>query len=144
MRLARCLILSLFVLVVVSGCRKSAREIAEENAIKRHRQDLLQQADPRPPAALMQGLNFLLDLNKKNQLPGISSNDNRNMSLRMDKPPELKADGRLVLELHLFTEGSPRMNYFYVVAEDTNKNQTQLLKAWRADEWKVVEEFPVQ
>jgi hypothetical protein len=137
-------IVVLFALVFAAfGCRKSQREVAEEKAIKRHEQELQQQKMNKPPPGLMEGLNFLRDLANKNQLPGLSTNDHVNLTLEMDKA-DTEPDGRVVRQFHLFTSGSPRTNYFYVLAEDTNNHQLQLVKAWRADEWKVIEEYAVK
>jgi hypothetical protein len=142
-RLPSAFILAGLVLPILAcGCHKSQREIAEENAIKRHELEVQQRKNFRPPPSLKQGIGFVINLAHKGQLPGITTNDHG--SLRWEKPPEVLADGRLSLEFHMLTSRPQQRSYYYVVAVNTNNNDSELLKAWRTEGGKVVEQYPVQ
>ncbi|HXT10123.1 MAG TPA: hypothetical protein VN873_01065 [Candidatus Angelobacter sp.] len=136
-------IAALFVLLLVAfGCRKSKRDIAEENAIQRHGKEVQVEKDVRQ--RIIQTFRFLTRLRSAGKLPGISMDDHGTVSV--EKMPSTLPDGRLAQEFHVvITNASPARNFYYVVAENTNNGESQLSKAWRTDPaGNVLEQYPVQ
>lgn len=139
------------VLVSASGCKKSARELAEEQAIQRHERDEQQKRDFiklfRSDAGreqLQRSVNFLASLAQKGRLPGL--NWQRHGMLRLEKLPVIKPDGPYFWsqEFHVILKGPPDDNLYYVVAQTYSNSDFTIVKGWQADgAGKVSHEFPI-
>jgi len=134
----------------VSGCRKSAQELAEQKAIERHEQDvkrrneLIKEIKTLDTDRISRGGNFLGMLHENGRLPGTSKNTDGD--LRLDKLPTVSPNGPYYwsLELHAITKDAPPRHLYYVLVQTYSNSSFQLQKAWRADDaGKVVEEFPI-
>lgn len=135
---------------LVSGCRKSAQELAEQKAIARHEQEvqrkktLLKEIRTLDTDRITRGANFLGLLHERGQLPGSSKAAHGN--LRLEKLPTISPDGPYYwsLELHAVTQDTPPRSLYYVVVQTYSNSDFQLQKAWRADDsGKAVEEYPI-
>lgn len=150
---------ALTVVVVTCGCKKSEREIAEENAIKRHQQDATHRGPMMSPAQwsnyvrtpegkqmlrAINGLDFFKSSRTNGQVPGISK-DTKGRGIVQKRPSEIPPDGGCSVEVHFLTLDRPRQNYYYIVTQATSNSPWHFQKAWHAD-WsgKVIEEYPVQ
>jgi hypothetical protein len=138
----------LAVVSLVSGCHKSAQELAEQKAIERHEQDvkrrneLIKEIKTLDTGRISRAADFLGTLHENGRLPGTSKDADG--SLRLDKLPTVSPNGPYYwsLELHAITKDAPPRNLYYVIVQAYSNSDFQLQKAWRADDaGKVVEEF---
>jgi hypothetical protein len=153
------LIFVVFALAFVTfGCKKSRREIAEENAIKRHQQEAghPQMANPALRAALSNymrtsegmeidsALNFMTSLKKEDRLPGIPKSVKGMLRLEK-KPTDTTPEGGCSQEIHYFTMNVPHQDYFYFIARISSNSPWELKRAVQTDvTGKVIAEYPVQ
>jgi len=154
------LILVVFALTFATfGCKKSAREIAEENAIKRHQQEAGHPPmipNPALRAALSNymrtpegmeidsALTFMTSLKKKDRLPGIPKGVKGMLRLEK-KPTDTTPDGGCSQEVHYFTMNTPHQDYYYFIARNSSNSPWELKRAVQADaSGKVIQEFPIQ
>lgn len=144
---------------VTFGCKKSAREIAEENAIKRHQEEAGHPpmiANPALRAALSNymrtpegmemdsALNFMTSLKKEDKLPGISKGV-KGMLRWEKKPTDTTPEGGCSQEVHYFTTDTPHQDYYYFITRISSNSPWQLKKAVQTDATgKVIAEYPVQ
>jgi hypothetical protein len=146
-------------LFVTAGCHKSQREIAEEQALERHKREAAGRpvmANPAMRAAMSNYLQsaegvrmqsqfeFLGKLKKSGQMPGIPKDTHG--TLRQEKGPEdVTPDGGYTQEFHLLTSDNPPTHYHIVIAQASSNGPFELKKVWRADgSGKVIEEYPIQ
>jgi len=143
-------IVCVVILSLVPGCRKSAQELAEQNAIARHNREAQQIKAFRklmsgPDAhRVYQGFNFLARLGHDGQLPGISRNSHGRLGL--DKPPAVTPNGPYYWsqEFRVTTQDTPSRICHYVLVQTYSNSDFQLQKAWRSDAGgKVLEEYPI-
>jgi hypothetical protein len=147
----------LILTLLACGCRKSEREIAEENALKRHQEEVnpahssessrvaMSNYLRTPDGKLMvREFGFLDGLKKNEQLPGVSK-DVKGTMRREKKPSDLTSEGGCSQEFHYVTKDSPPQNFYYVIARASTNSPWQLKRAWQTDaSGKVIQEFPVQ
>jgi len=134
----------------VSGCHKSKREIAEENAIKRHQQDVnggtfskqkfTNWALTKLPSTQLttEAAKYLTDLNQKGELPG-AGNTALMSAIGRDIPTNYPLSRTVDQMLK-----NGLVNH-YMVTKDLPESTWQLQKAWRTDaKGNVVEQFPIK
>ena len=149
---SKLLLLGAVWLVVASpGCRqRSERELAEQKAIERHKQDIQQQAAFQEAFRqigednMAKAVQFFVNSAQNGRMPGLSPNAHGTM--RMEKMPVISPNGPYFLsgEVHLITSDSPPKNFYYVVVQTYSNSDFQVQKAWRADvSGKVLEEYPI-
>jgi hypothetical protein len=123
------------------GCHKSQREIAEENAIKRHEQDTArvpnvtpaQRAEflSRPDTKVaFAALNYLQKAKKEGRLPGTPGEEPGGFVCQ--KKPQFGTDGvnYSTLEVRYVTKTVPRTNRFYILTQVSSNSTPQLQGAW--------------
>ena len=140
--------------LLACGCHKSPREIAEENAIKRHEQEVSHRGPSREwisnylrtPEGMRFGSEggFLMSLLTNGQLPGVSK-DRKGYFRFEKKVAGLTSDGGCSNEVHFLTLENPADNYYYVISQDSSNSPWQMRKAWHTDQSSnIIQEFPVQ
>ena len=133
---------------IACGCKKSARETAEENAINRHQQEVsggkqkfTNWALTKLPSTQLttEAMRFLTGLNTNGELPGADKNTMLMSAIGRDIPSNYPVSRTVDQYLH-----SGFVNH-YVVTKDAPDSQWQLQRAWQTDaSRKVVKEFPVR
>jgi len=142
--------IGLAIVFLVSGCHKSAQELAEQKAIERHEQDvqrrkeLIKEIKTLDTGRISKAADFLGMLHEDGRLPGASKDADG--ELRLDRLPTVSPNGPYYwsLELHAITKDAPPRNLYYVIVQAYSNSDFQLQKAWRTDDaGKVAEEFPI-
>ncbi len=145
-------ILGLLVVFPVTGCKKSAQELAEQKAIARHEHDehekkAFEQIFQGPNRSrLRESVGALVALAQENQLPGASEED-KHGSLNLDHIPELHPNGPYywTQEFHGIIKDSPPRHLHFVLVQAYSNSDFQLQKAWRADaSGKILENYPIK
>jgi hypothetical protein len=151
-RLQFLIVVCLMAVSLVSGCRKSEREMAEQKAVERHEQEVQQRnalltAIKGPDAArIFKGLRFLQTLGHNGQLPGFSGNENHHGTLTSEKHAVTPGGPYFYTQEYRITaDDSPTCNYDYILVQTYSNSDFQLQKAWRADaSWKVIKAYPIK
>ena len=152
------IVATLLLPIIASGCHKSDSEIAEENAIKRHEQEVAAR-NPASPAARAAWSNYMktpeykridsaflfVRSNKLNgQLPGVSR-DTKGMFRIEKRPSDVTTEGGCSQEIHFLTTNHPSDNFYFVIARTSTNAPWQFKRAWHVDpSGNVVQEFPAQ
>ena len=144
--------------LVACGCKKSPREIAEENAVKRHQKEAAQHPmmsaaqwsnyiktpEGRKFMIAASALNFAKSSKTNGQLPGISK-DTKGRFIVQKSPWDMTPDGGSSVQVIFSTPDHPAQIDYYIVGRVSSNSSWEFKKAWRADQsGNVIEEFPVQ
>jgi hypothetical protein len=130
---------------VTFGCKKSAREVAEEKAIEHHKKEStpLRPASDPAFAELKSQANFVENLHTNGRLPGVSKE--LKGFFGADVGVYITPDGGSTQEVVFWTRDKPRQGYHYIVGRASSNSSWQINKAWHADPAsKVTQEYSVQ
>ena len=141
--------------LLACGCHKSQRDIAEENAIKRHQQEVsrgpvvtpAQRAEflNRPDTKVaLAALNYLSKAKKEGRLPGTPKDEPG--SFVCQKKPQFGTDGAnySTLEVRYVTKTVPQTNRFYILIQLSSNSTPQLQGAWSVAPDKSTNEINIQ
>ena len=137
-------------LLLTTGCRPSDRDLAEQQALQRHQQEVEIRntvvKDMRGPNAAMieAGARWLYALKQSGHLPGLTQEDvvrfTSEKTVASTSGPWL-----LTVELHLISRASPPKRRGYLLVQNCANADFQLLKAWSTDAaGKEQETYPVE